>query len=68
VDPNVALAELREAVEELRSTSNSALGMPGDEAALANAAEDVAERFEALDTWLAGGGFLPADWNARRSS
>jgi hypothetical protein len=26
-------------------------------------AEEIAEYFEALDSWISKGGFLPNDWN-----
>ncbi len=65
MDPDVALAELRGAATELEAADNAATGLPGDEAALVNAARDMLERFHALDEWLMRGGFLPTDWSQR---
>lgn len=48
MDPDKALAELREALQELANDPD--------------AWEDVIEKFEALDGWLSKGGFLPKAW------
>jgi hypothetical protein len=63
MDPDVALTELKEAVTELRY---QAQGGVAAHTRLAAMAEDVAERFEGLDKWLSGGGFLPAAWGGPR--
>jgi hypothetical protein len=65
VDPDVALAELREAVEELeyRAAVDRA---EGQTVKLAAIGRDVAERVKALDTWLTNGGFLPEAWDVER--
>jgi len=55
VDPDVALANLREAMAELRACVDD--GRLGH----AEVAEAV-ESFEALDGWLTNGGFKPRDW------
>jgi len=52
MDPNVALANLREALNPEQGDS------PGFEDALDNAIE----AFAALDEWLSKGGFLPGAW------
>lgn len=46
MDPNAALDELRRLLADR------------DDGKL----ERIAELFEALDGWIAGGGFLPRDW------
>jgi len=45
MDPNVALANLRELCAEPEEHPN-----------------EIAEQFEALDTWLSQGGFRPTAW------
>ena len=54
MDPDEALRLLRVAVERVWAD--------GDRSSLA---EEVAERVEALDDWLSGGGFPPAAWSGR---
>lgn len=54
MDPNAVLAALREAVQLLEDQC-----CPGH---LEEAADEVAEKFKALDLWLTKGGFPPADW------
>jgi hypothetical protein len=52
MDPNVALENLREALNPER----------GDEPGFEDALDDAIEAFAALDEWLRNGGFLPAAW------
>ena len=54
MDPNTALADAREAVEDYENAGS--LGSESD------AAERLVTAFTALDTWLSRGGFLPTDW------
>lgn len=56
MDVNVILAKLRAAASLVLDSE--------DESAYATA---LAEQVEALDEWLSKGGFLPADWDAKRS-
>ncbi len=55
LDPNTTLQELRERITELSLANPTAL------------AEEVIERFEALDQWLRNGGFLPDAWNKNQA-
>ena len=50
MDPNAALKNMREAIEEFRK-------MPSHNLALV-----IADHADALDQWLAKDGFLPTDW------
>ena len=58
MDPDVALAELRAAIEELKA------GMREEASVwdLSDAADKVIVKQEALDSWLSRGGFLPRAW------
>jgi len=56
MDPNVALAEMRESIKAYFLTDD-------DERAAAEA-QVVVERANALDEWLSKDGFLPSDWAA----
>jgi hypothetical protein len=53
MDPNETLAQLRRMSEEPRWLVNPI-------------AAKYIEHFEALDSWLSNGGFLPEDWRKRR--
>jgi hypothetical protein len=57
MDPNVALAKIREAVGELRQSDDD--GVWADDSSQIGM---LLEQFEALDEWLSRGGFLPKDW------
>lgn len=48
MDPNTALARLRELIGGKRNVVGSA---------------EVVETFQGLDEWLSKGGFLPQDWD-----
>lgn len=54
MDPNATLEELRRLIEGTKSAERDTL------------AEEIADRFEALDQWLSNGGFLPDAWNKNR--
>ena len=54
MDPDETLRLLRLTIKQMRVDENPYIK--------AAHAEEVAEYFEALDGWLAGGGFLPSDW------
>ena len=57
MDPDVALTELRNLVGQYRTISGT-----GDLVGEAIIADQLAETFDNLDTWITGGGFLPAAW------
>ncbi len=59
MDPDEALRRARDMVRRYSETGNTA-DIP-DVATLADA-------FEALDSWLSAGGFLPAAWQRGRTS
>jgi hypothetical protein len=59
MDPDAALAELREFVAEVKEQRDYSVGE------LENLLSYFAEHFEALDNWLTNGGFLPADWKKK---
>lgn len=50
MDPNAALAEIRELVKRENDDQDGSWAIA------------AVERFEALDKWITDGGFLPADW------
>lgn len=58
MDVNEVLRDLRRALQDWRiaATQESAL----------NAATEIVNDAEALDEWLSQGGYLPADWSAKR--
>lgn len=53
MDPDAALVEAREAAR---------IVLDGNDAEALEAAVTLAERFQALDGWLSGGSFPPAEW------
>jgi hypothetical protein len=55
LDINEALSEIRETIMLYNSTSSDDLSV--------HYANEIIERFEALDAWLSAKGFLPSDWN-----
>lgn len=55
MDPNETLAVLRDMTRLVLSGEHS---QDID-------AEEIAEYFQHLDTWLSKGGFLPADWRKK---
>jgi len=56
MDPNETLASIRNARDDYNMASS--IGQQDD------AAERVIEHFEALDSWLSRGGFLPDAWDS----
>lgn len=61
MDPNEALKTLRrQAAEVLDRYENNRTGKR-----FADAAYDLAQAAEALDSWIKGGGFLPQDWQTK---
>ena len=54
MDIDAALANMRELVKA--ALESEAYGIT---------AEDLAEQFESIDTWLSSGGFLPVGWSLR---
>ena len=60
MDPNATLAEIRALVAEIND-----LYAKGKYGAAADRGMDLAERIEALDEWIANGGFLPVSWWAQ---
>jgi hypothetical protein len=59
MDPNSNLAEQRRIAARLIEASDA--GEPPNE----TDALRLAELCQALDEWIANGGFLPADWSKR---
>jgi len=55
MDPEVALAELREIVKEVND---------GTVSSHTDAMSRMADLFDGLDGWLTNGGFKPLDWRA----
>lgn len=55
MDPNVALAQIRELVEALQQEPDDSL------------AEALVDLVEGLDDWLSKGGFLPEPWAIGRA-
>lgn len=55
MDPDEALKQLRQMAIKVRR-ENGYLPFTADE---------MAEQFQALDSWLQQGGFLPRDWDRR---
>ena len=53
MDPDAALTDARQ-------LAGSVLDLEGHDP---DDARDLAERFRALDQWIAAGGFLPRDWD-----
>ncbi|ABD58206.1 hypothetical protein PBI_COOPER_89 [Mycobacterium phage Cooper] len=62
MDPNAALAEL---IDYANAVLNDEADTYPDN--LGQDATALAERFMGLHTWIVGGGFLPAAWNAGRN-
>jgi hypothetical protein len=61
VDPNVTLANLRDALAECDS-----LAAVAPDGVWADAAADALAAFRDLDAWLSAGGAIPAEWAAHR--
>jgi hypothetical protein len=72
MDPDKALASLREAVIDAKYRDEAALAAdPGLRLRRTHNIDyepmrEFIENFEALDAWLTKGGFLPADWKKGR--
>lgn len=58
MDPNVTLGNIRALAARVRDEE-----MENDE--LFDVAQNLAEQVQALDEWLASGGFAPAAWRKR---
>jgi hypothetical protein len=60
MDPNQTLANIRAIIRDL----------PGEPiiSDYINLADELIEHVQALDEWLAKGGFPPNDWNQHRAS
>ena len=56
MDPDEALKRAREAAQRYKRN------IPRDPPV---AADDLADAFEAIDSWLSNGGFLPQDWQKK---
>jgi hypothetical protein len=57
MDPNETLRMLRLAIRQARQSDTDRM------VTLAESLETVTELAEALDEWLARGGFLPSEWD-----
>lgn len=64
MDPDVALADVREMAGWLLDSESvdAALDLAPAGMSLAGLALALADRVRSLDSWIQGGGFLPADW------
>jgi hypothetical protein len=62
MDPDEALKKAREVVQCIRAMSEDSFHYYNTTHPF-EAAEDLADAFEALDHWLSIGGFLPKDWD-----
>jgi len=58
MDPDQALKNARLALEQARGAGSDEFDIVVELHAL----QDLSDAFEALDGWLAKGGFLPKDW------
>lgn len=54
MDPNAALARIRELIKDMNTAS--------DDLEAAMIGSELATHVEGLDTWLKQGGFLPHEW------
>jgi transposase-like protein len=63
MDPDIALANAREAAAQFNSLERS---WPVDSADVIAAAAEAIEHYQALDEWISKGGFLPNAWQYRR--
>jgi len=61
MDPNETLRKARAAAGALIALIDGSESSVDDR--LLTEAEDLAEAFQALDSWLSRGGFLPTAWN-----
>lgn len=59
MDPNEALKRMRELAREAMAAESG--GEPADLGRMS----ELAEQFQALDSWLTNGGFLPDGWSHR---
>lgn len=61
MDPERALAEIRAIMERIRQREQQ---YPDDDPrTTVELASEAAHKFNDLDAWLKGGGFLPKDWS-----
>ena len=60
MDPNAALEQVRALIRQVESQEHRP---PNSAEYHKRDAEDLADAFRALDGWLSGGGFKPADWS-----
>jgi hypothetical protein len=64
MDPEQALAEARAALADYRTAQTNNRDHRDDHLVV-DAADRLADAFEALDGWLSAGGYRPDDWNPR---
>lgn len=60
MDPNVTLKEIRDLVRDVDNAVDGKVRMSTQ--GLADAAEEIADKFRELDEWVSKGGFLPKAW------
>lgn len=60
MDPNATLAEIRALIRAFFAAD--------DENRMTDIGGELAEKIEALDRWLEGGGFLPDAWRYKTSA
>lgn len=65
MDPNELLEALRDCAQELIGEVENANRVGIADFSSSETAYKMAEKFEALDTWLTRGGFLPSDWKSQ---
>jgi len=66
MDPDVALEELRVAMQRVKEVFANYENSSVDP--LVGAAKDLLDRSENLDEWMTKGGFLPSAWNKNRGT
>lgn len=70
MDPNAALEQIRELIDEIRWATHPA---PDTESTarernktIRDALDPLVEHWDALDAWITRGGFLPSAWTVGR--
>jgi hypothetical protein len=65
MDPNANLDQQLDIAKRIQQLADSDEPLERFAEKLEALAEELADRVEALDHWLAGGGFLPARWQRK---
>lgn len=61
MDPSAALRNACAAAADMLAAEQD-----GDDEAFTDAASELLDAFSALNGWITGGGFLPAEWDRNR--